>query len=116
MSVTSMITDAGTTFVVEKLTSAKDATGGVTNTWTTLYSGVIGRFESTGSGVIEEYGQKFLEDRFRVYTQQSGIGIGHRLLVSGMYRRVIGVNVRDQRSPAIDTWYEVDCVQQTPMP
>lgn len=114
MSIAFMIgTSTGT---VQRMSSSKDAAGGIVQNWGTIYSDVPMRDEITGSRIEEIAGQKKIIRNHRIYTQQSGITLGMRIIFDGAYLTVIGDSDRRERSPAIPTWYEIDCEEHQGMP
>ncbi len=95
------------TITVQRQVSSKDAAGGITNTWTDLYTGVRARIEDASANTIEKFARLQMEVSHEIFTQQSGITNGMRVLDSegGIYT-VTGVT-REQKTGGIDTYYEV---------
>ena len=106
------------TGTVERMSSSKDAPGGTIKNWFAVYSDVPMRDEITGSREDIRAGKRVMVTNHRVYTMQAGITIGMRIVFAGKNMPVIGESPRLERSPAIPTWYEIDCehvAEMTPL-
>lgn len=100
---------------VESPTFTKDGSGAPRRTFASLYSGVPVSVDSVSSHDQEVYAQRNMVVTHRVYTRQSGIAIGHRILTSdGRYLVVKGVDTFSPPLGAIPTHYRVLCEEVRP--
>lgn len=67
------------TVTVERQVSARDAGGGVSNTWSTHYSGVQARIEDASAAMVDQWQRRQINVTHEMLTRQPGIGIGMRV-------------------------------------
>lgn len=67
------------TITVERQVSARDAGGGISNTWTDHYPSIRGRIEDASAARVEQFARRQINISHEMFTQQAGIGMGMRI-------------------------------------
>lgn len=112
-----MITDMiGTdTFSVQLIHSLKNASGGTTPSYTAVYTNINGRLEDLQASEQMVFAQRDMIVTHRIFTTQSGINLGHRIVWSdGKIFLVREVSFRRQptRTTRLRTFYVILAEEQ----
>lgn len=114
MSLTSMCSQQEVT--IQEPASSRDVVGSESRTYANLYTAVLIHIQGTGGRQELVHGQLRNVNTFKGFTEQSGISIGHRVvLASGASLSVEGVT-KHEGFGGIATHYEIDLVEQAAMP
>lgn len=99
------------TVTAQTLESTRGDTGGVTNTWSDTYTDVPARVTDADANTQDVFQRMTMVVTHTIYTQQAGIGVGMRIVESGLYYLVR--SVRKLRAiGGIDDYYVIQAEEQ----
>jgi len=100
---------AGDLITVQAPTIGSDPSAGGTFTpWVNLYASIPARVEDASAHQMLAYAMQGMHITHRIFTQQSGIVNGHRIITStGLVVRVVGVQFRRGGLGSIPDYYVI---------